>query len=322
MIVNSFQISEGLKLTPVATERIADTAQRADATLWVDLAEFTQDEIEQWLDNLEVDDLERRLCLEAGDRAGFYPLKRVIFFVIPVLAGTATSGDVDYVSFLCKGNLLLTLHRKPVLHPQELAALEASDAWLPERSIAGLVSALMIDQSLDCLRHTSGLRDAVSALEERMEREPESVDAEEILEQRSVLVTLGALVSDQLPSLQALSKTDRPFFRLEEAGEYMSCALANLQAADGSLTWLNQRIGALHSAFQMHAQDKTNRRLNMLTILSAIFMPSTLLAGIWGMNFEIMPELKYPFAYPLALGFMTAVGVGMYLFFRRTGWLD
>jgi len=72
----------------------------------------------------------------------------------------------------------------------------------------------------------------------------------------------------------------------------------------------------------MNAQDQTNRRLNMLTILSAIFMPVTLLAGIWGMNFEIMPELKFPFAYPLALGFMVAVGTGMYLFFRKTGWLE
>jgi Mg2+ and Co2+ transporter CorA len=246
----------------------------------------------------------------------------VIFFVIPILAGTEASPELDYVSFFCREDLLLTMHRKPVLQPQELATLEASDAWLPERSIAGLVSALMMDQSLDCLRHTAALRDAVAALEERMDRDADSVEAEEILEQRSALMTLGALASDQLPCVQALSKTERPFFRPEQAREYVSCALTNLQAADGSLSWLDQRIAALHSAFQMHAQDKTNRRLNMLTILSAIFMPSTLLAGIWGMNFQIMPELKYPFAYPLALGFMAVVGTGMYLFFRRTGWLD
>ena len=59
-----------------------------------------------------------------------------------------------------------------------------------------------------------------------------------------------------------------------------------------------------------------------VTILSAIFMPSTLLAGIWGMNFEWMPELKVPFAYPIALGLMGLIGTGMYLFFRRKGWLD
>jgi magnesium transporter len=51
-------------------------------------------------------------------------------------------------------------------------------------------------------------------------------------------------------------------------------------------------------------------------------MPITLLAGIWGMNFETMPELKFPFAYPVALGLMALIGSGMYLYFRRTGWFD
>jgi magnesium transporter len=60
----------------------------------------------------------------------------------------------------------------------------------------------------------------------------------------------------------------------------------------------------------------------MLTILSAIFMPVTLLASIWGMNFATMPELGLPYAYPIALGVMVAVGSGMYLFFRKTGWFD
>jgi magnesium transporter len=322
MIVKGYEITEALQLTPVAPETIAETAQRPGARLWLDLLDFTPGELEEWLEKLGIEGLDRRLCLEARDRSGFYPLKDVVFFVIPVLIEAADTGEVDYVAFLCKENLLLTMHRTVVFHPDKLTTLDASDAWLPGRSIAGLVSASMIDQSLECLRHAKGLRDSIDALENRMDREPDTVEAEEILGGRSELVTLGALVSDQLPVVQALSTTDRPFFRLEDAREYMSCALANLQAADASLTWLDQRIGSLRSAFQMHAQDKTNHRLNMLTILSAIFMPVTLLASIWGMNFEIMPELKYPFAYPLALGFMTAVGMGMYLFFRRTGWLD
>ena len=155
-----------------------------------------------------------------------------------------------------------------------------------------------------------------------MDSDPDEVQAEEILDIRSHLMALGALVSDQLPTLQALSVTDKPFFRLADTQEYMNCALANVQATDGSLIWLDQRTGTLRSGFQMHAQDKTNRRLNMLTILSAVFTPITLLAGIWGMNFEVMPELKYPYAYPIALGSMTLVGWGMYFFFRRNDWLD
>ena len=102
----------------------------------------------------------------------------------------------------------------------------------------------------------------------------------------------------------------------------MNCALANLQADERSLDRLGERISALRAGFQMHAQDKTNRKLGMLTILSAIFMPITLLAGIWGMNFETMPELKFPFAYPVALGLMALIAAGMYRFFRRGGWFD
>jgi magnesium transporter len=86
--------------------------------------------------------------------------------------------------------------------------------------------------------------------------------------------------------------------------------------------WLDQRLGALRSGFQMHAQDKTNNRLNMLTILSTIFMPITMLTGLWGMKFEVMPELKNPYSYPMALALMAMTGVGMYLYFRRTGWFD
>jgi len=83
---------------------------------------------------------------------------------------------------------------------------------------------------------------------------------------------------------------------------------------------LDQHFDAMFSAFHMHSQDKTNRRLDILTILSAIFMPSTLMAGIWGMNVEFMPELKLSFAYPVALGLMAALGAGMFCFFRKKGW--
>jgi magnesium transporter len=322
MIVNSFQINDAFQLTPLTPEGAAEAVQRTDARIWLDLQALEPAELEEWLDKLGITGLSRQLFLEARNRSGFYPLKKEIFLVIPVLVGTKVPLEVDYLALLCRENLLLTLHRKPVSHLQQTDMLEGADDWLPERSIAGLVSAVMIDLSLECLRHTTDLRSSILALEERMDREPDTVEAEEILEMRSELLALGAVVSDQLPSLQALSATDKPFFKLKDAQEYMNCALTNLQAADRSVDRLDERIGALRSGFQMHAQDKTNRRLNMLTILSAIFMPITLLAGIWGMNFETMPELKYPFSYPIALGLMALIGSGMYLFFRRKGWLE
>ncbi len=322
MIVNCFQINDELQLIPLAPESAAEVCQSTDVRIWLDLQTDDSGDIEVWLDTLNITGLSRQLCLEARDHSGFYPLKREIFLVIPVLTDTEGPPNRDCAGFLCRENLLLTFHAMPILKPKEIATLHQADDWLPDRSVAGLVSAVMMDLSQECLRHIADQRRSILALEKRMEREPDTVEAEEILDRRSDLLVHEAVVSDQLPSLKALSASDKPFFKLKDAQEYLNCVLANLEAADRSLDRLGERIGALRAGFQMHAQDKTNRKLGMLTILSAIFMPITLLAGIWGMNFETMPELKIPFSYPMALGLMVLIGAGMYRFFRRGGWFD
>jgi magnesium transporter len=322
MNVSCHQIDESLRLRPLPPERGPAACQDTDARVWVDLHDPSSGELEDWLDRLGVTALSRRLCLEARDRPGFYPLKNEVFLVIPAIVETGATAEVDYLACLCRENFLLTLHRTPLINPQQIASLHESEAWLPDRSIAALFSAMMVDMSLKCRQHIAAMRQSVIELEQRMDREPDSVEAEEILDRRSELLTYDTVVGDQLPALQGLSATDRPAFRLRGAQDYMNCTLANLGAADRRLERLGERVNALHAGFQMHAQDMTNRRLNLLTILSAIFLPITLLAGVWGMNFETMPELKYPFAYPAALGLMTLIGSGMYLFFRRTGWFD
>ena len=51
-------------------------------------------------------------------------------------------------------------------------------------------------------------------------------------------------------------------------------------------------------------------------------MPLTLIGGIYGMNFEAMPELRFAWAYPAVMGLMLLIAIGMYRFFRTRGWLD
>jgi magnesium transporter len=61
--------------------------------------------------------------------------------------------------------------------------------------------------------------------------------------------------------------------------------------------------------------------VRLLTLFSVFILPLTLITGIYGMNFQHMPELGHPLGYPAALGFMVAVEVGIFLYFRRKGWL-
>ena len=321
-IVQCLQIDDALHVTPLAPESAVEACRRADGRVWLDLQDLERGELEEWLDKLDFIGLTRQLCLEARDRSGFYPLKREIFFVIPAIADTEVRRDVEYVGIVCRENLLLTVHRGPLVGRRVQDKMKYSGYWLADRSIASLVAALMIDQSLLFLQHTNNLRSSILTLDERIHLDPDTVEVDELLDQRSRLLTLGMVVSDQLPALQALSTTDKPFFVRKDAQEYMNCALVNLAAAQGALGRLDHKISDLRVELQMHAQDKTNHRLAVLTVFSAIFMPLTLMAGIWGMNFEHMPELKSSLGYPLALGSMALIGSAMYLFFRKGGWFD
>jgi magnesium transporter len=63
-----------------------------------------------------------------------------------------------------------------------------------------------------------------------------------------------------------------------------------------------------------------NEVMKVLTIIATIFIPLTFIAGVYGMNFDRMPELHWAWGYPTALLVMGAIGLALVLFFRRRGW--
>jgi magnesium transporter len=67
--------------------------------------------------------------------------------------------------------------------------------------------------------------------------------------------------------------------------------------------------------------NRLNEVMKVLTIITTIFIPMTLIAGIYGMNFKMMPELEWQFGYPLALSIMGVLGVSLLIYFRRKRWL-
>ncbi len=67
--------------------------------------------------------------------------------------------------------------------------------------------------------------------------------------------------------------------------------------------------------------NRMNEVMKVLTIIATIFIPLTLVAGIYGMNFDYMPELRWHWGYPAVLLFMLITGLVMLLYFRRRGWL-
>jgi magnesium transporter len=84
---------------------------------------------------------------------------------------------------------------------------------------------------------------------------------------------------------------------------------------------LREKLGSLFSVYTANVSNRMNSIMKILTIISTIFIPLTFIAGIYGMNFVHMPELESPLGYPITLGAMGLIAVGMIVFFWRKGWL-
>jgi len=80
-------------------------------------------------------------------------------------------------------------------------------------------------------------------------------------------------------------------------------------------------ISGMLDIYLSSVSNRMNEIMKVLTIITTIFIPLTLIAGIYGMNFAFMPELKSPMGYPLVLLSMAVVTVGMLFYFRKKKWI-
>mgnify|MGYP001300531704 CR=1 FL=1 len=77
----------------------------------------------------------------------------------------------------------------------------------------------------------------------------------------------------------------------------------------------------LHDLYLSSMSNRMNEVMKVLTVIATIFIPLSFLAGLWGMNFDHMPELDWAWGYPMALGLMAAVAFGLLAWFRWKKWL-
>ncbi len=84
---------------------------------------------------------------------------------------------------------------------------------------------------------------------------------------------------------------------------------------------ISENIRQLLAIYFSVSSQRTNETMRILTIFSVFFMPLTFIVGIYGMNFDFMPELKWKLGYPFVMALMAVVTLLIYLWFRRKKWL-
>jgi magnesium transporter len=97
--------------------------------------------------------------------------------------------------------------------------------------------------------------------------------------------------------------------------------LRDIESLDGHTSFLFDKVNFLMDATVGFININQNKIIKIFSVASVAFLPPTLIASIYGMNFEVFPELKWDFGYPFAIGLMVAAMAAPLLYFQRRGWL-
>jgi magnesium transporter len=88
-----------------------------------------------------------------------------------------------------------------------------------------------------------------------------------------------------------------------------------------SLDVAKEKLSSLNDYYLSVVSHRTNEIMKTLALVATICVPITVIAGVFGMNFQYMPELSYPYSYPIVLSFMGGVGVILFSYFKKKKWI-
>ncbi|MBB6354114.1 magnesium transporter [Aminobacter aganoensis] len=247
------------------------------------------------------------------------------FFVLSMI-DDAKSARYEQISFFFGENFVVTFQEREgdPFEPVRQRIRISNPSRLRHRKADYLAYAL-IDAVVDSyFPIVDATGDKVDAIEnELLNAQPQPRPKEHIGELHGLRRATNLLKRTLWPlrdALTTLIRSDAAFISAETK-VYLNDTLDHaIRLTETVESQRETMIGLIEMQLSL-SQARTNEIIGVLTIVSAIFIPLTFLAGIWGMNFDHMPELKSAYGYPAALGFMALVAVALVVIFKRRKWL-
>ncbi|MCB8840829.1 magnesium/cobalt transporter CorA [Aurantimonas sp. VKM B-3413] len=292
-----------------------------------------------WLDCTGLADIS--LIRRLGDAFGLHPLaledvvntdqrpKCEVFadLAFVVMRMLNPDGDSEQISLFFGEGFVLTFQERPGDSFEPVRARIAKGA---PRILAGQADYLayaLIDAVVDgYFPVVDAQTGRLEALEDEIFDDVDAVQVPELHAMRRDMLQLKRWLRPTRDALGVILRIDRPFLR-EETKTFF----ADIQDHADQLIDLNETdrdtASGLIDLHMTLSAARTNEVINLLTIISTIFIPLGFLAGLWGMNFnpEIsewnMPLTQSPYGYPVALAVMTGIALGLLAYFKRKRWI-
>jgi magnesium transporter len=179
---------------------------------------------------------------------------------------------------------------------------------------------LLIDAIVDqYLLSIETLNKHIADLElEIFERPNENLVAR-IIEQKKVISSLRKIIVPVRDSLKEITLGETDFIS-EDYYNYFHDIYDHIKNIVEHLDNQREMLTSLMEFYMSQVSSQMNKVMQTLTIIATIFIPLTFLAGIYGMNFQVMPELAWKWSYPILLLIMLVIGVSMYIYMRTKRW--
>ncbi len=303
--------------------------------VWIDLLEPTAEEdraVERYL-GIAIPTREDMADIEPSELLYHEDGARYLTARLVYRADTEDPG-ISACTFILKQNTLVTVryeNPKPFGMFVNRAAKPGGCGFTAEEVMAGLFDTI-IDRAAEVLQQTGDRIDAISrrvfAIGPQEQRRKAARRSDEYSETLRALGLHGDLISKVRESLVSiervllyLSVAYRTVKVPVEIREQVRTTLRDLQSLEEHASFQTSKIQFLLEATLGLVNLEQNNIIKLFSVMAVIFMPPTLVASIYGMNFRLMPELEWPWGYPMALAMMVVAAVAPFLFFRWKRWL-
>ena len=319
-----------------------------DEMIWIDLVDPTDEERELVENHFKLELPEKAEIKDIEASARFYEDEDGLHVHSFFLNDFDNSARNITVAFSIKNNRLFTIHEED-LSAFRLYRLRARQVQLELTNGKVDVMNILIGLHETAIEHVADVLERIYAELEntspyvlalddkendkekrgekrrRLESQDDESDKEPTMEE--VLQNIALQEDMNGKARLSLMDTRRSFSFLmrtqllsEQQKNDVKEILQDLESLTGHTTFLFDKINFLLDAATGKISLEQSRIIKIFSIASVVFLPPTLIASIYGMNFP-MPELNYAVSYPLSIGAMVLSGIAPYLLFKRKGWL-
>lgn len=188
--------------------------------------------------------------------------------------------------------------------------------WVSVRLLHRLLDRL-VDNFLPVMDQVGA---KLEILEDQIIHNPEPDLLEKVLEAKKSIQKIRRMTAHQRLILESLARGHLELIPRESLAFFRDIYDHFVRVADLAEAYREGAQSAVEAYLSMSA-NKTNEIMKVLTQISTVMLPLTFIAGIYGMNFDLMPELRWVYGYPFAVGLMVITAAGLLIWFRRRHWL-